>query len=140
MEKKLTGYPLLSPQEVINLLTGYPLLSPQEAINLMIEPLPPKEQEDTPETPSPEEPSKTPHQMLALKEQVGGNHYHKRGIQPITYIQANKLGYEEGNIIKYVTRHSDKDQAGDLKKAIQYITFILEDQYGILVETRYSDI
>ncbi len=56
--------------------------------------------------------------MKALKEQVGGNHYHKRGIQPITYIQANSLGYEEGNVIKYVTRHPDKDQAGDLKKAI----------------------
>ena len=40
----------------------------------------------------------------ALKEQVGGDHYSKLAIQPVEYINANKLTYLQGNVIKYVTR------------------------------------
>ncbi len=83
-----------------------------------------------------------PHlQMRSLDSpQVGGSHYHVQGIQPITYIQANKLGYEEGNIVKYITRHHLKDGSGDLKKLAQYLAFILEDQYELHMEVTYSDI
>ena len=76
--------------------------------------------------------------MESLREQVGGTHYHKRAIQPITYIQANDLGYEEANVVKYVTRHQDKGRDKDLKKAIQYMAFILESDYGIVAETSYN--
>lgn len=62
--------------------------------------------------------------------QVGGNHYRNKAIEPITYIMENKLGYCEGNVIKYVTRHKEKGGAQDIKKAIQYLNFILEHQYG----------
>jgi len=76
---------------------------------------------------------------MAISSQVGGGHYHKRAIQPITYIQANKLGYEEGNIVKYVTRHADKGGAEDCKKAIQYFLFILANQYDVVGTVEYAD-
>ena len=62
--------------------------------------------------------------------QVGGNHY-KKTIQPIEYIEKNKLGYCEGNVVKYVSRHQEKNGAEDIKKAIQYLEFILKYQYGV---------
>ena len=62
--------------------------------------------------------------------QVGGTHYQK-AIQPIEYIEKNKLGFCEGNVVKYVTRHKDKNGAEDIKKAIQYLEFILKYQYGV---------
>jgi hypothetical protein len=49
--------------------------------------------------------------------QVGGNHYSTMPIQPLTYIQANELDFEEGNIIKYVSRWRNKNGIEDLKKA-----------------------
>lgn len=71
--------------------------------------------------------------------QVGGNHYSKRGIQPLEFILANKLDFCQGNVVKYVTRFRDKNGAEDLKKVIHYTMFLLEDEYGILSEVRYSD-
>ena len=62
-------------------------------------------------------------------EQVGGNHYRNKAIEPIEYIMKNNLGYCEGNVIKYVTRHAEKGGAEDIRKAIQYLHFILERQY-----------
>ena len=62
--------------------------------------------------------------------QVGGTHYQK-AIQPIEYIEKNKLGFCEGNVIKYITRHKEKNGAEDIKKAIQYLEFILKYQYGV---------
>lgn len=63
-----------------------------------------------------------------VPKQVGGSHY-QLAIQPIDYILENKLGYCEGNVIKYVSRHADKNGAEDIKKAIHYLEFILKDQY-----------
>ncbi len=62
-------------------------------------------------------------------KQVGGSHY-QLAIQPIDYILENKLGYCEGNVIKYVTRHADKNGAEDIRKAIHYLEFILKDKYN----------
>lgn len=62
--------------------------------------------------------------------QVGGNHYNTKAIQPIDYILENQLGYCEGNVIKYVTRHQDKNGAEDIRKAIHYLQFILASDYG----------
>ena len=62
--------------------------------------------------------------------QVGGTHYQK-AIQPIEYIEKNKLGFCEGNVVKYVSRHKEKNGAEDIKKAIQYLEFILKYQYGV---------
>lgn len=59
--------------------------------------------------------------------QVGGNHYNKKAIQPIDYILANKLNFCEGNVVKYITRYKDKNGVEDLKKAKQYIDFLIKE-------------
>ena len=66
----------------------------------------------------------------ALDIQEGGNHYKKCKIQPLEYIYANGIGYLEGNVIKYVTRHKDKNGVEDIKKAMHYLELILEMEYG----------
>ena len=68
--------------------------------------------------------------MSALDEQIGGSHYRAGGIQPVQYIEANGLGFCEGNVIKYVTRHAVKGGAEDLRKARHYIDLLLELRYG----------
>ena len=47
--------------------------------------------------------------MSAFDTQEGGNHYKDMEIQPTEYNQRNKLGWCEGNIIKYVSRHKNKN-------------------------------
>ena len=61
-----------------------------------------------------------------LKEQVGGDHYSKLAIQPVTYINANGLSYLQGNVIKDVTRYKDKNGVEDLEKAKHYINMLIE--------------
>ena len=60
------------------------------------------------------------------KEQVGGTHYSRLGIEPIQFIETNGLGYHEGNVIKYVSRWRNKNGIEDLKKAKWYIERLLE--------------
>ena len=70
----------------------------------------------------------------ALSVQEGGTHYKDRKIQPIEYILANGLGYIEGNVVKYITRHKSKNGAEDIRKAIHYCQLLLESEYGEKVE------
>ena len=65
----------------------------------------------------------------AIDRQEGGLHY-QLPIQPIEYIYKNGLGYMEGNVIKYVTRHESKNGAEDLRKAIHYLEMLIEWRYG----------
>jgi hypothetical protein len=60
--------------------------------------------------------------------QTGGSHY-QLPIQPVDYIYENGLGYLEGNVVKYVTRHKTKNGAEDIRKAIDYLNMILEKVY-----------
>ena len=62
----------------------------------------------------------------ANKVQVGGEHYKKSIIQPWDYIVSNRLGYLEGNIVKYVSRWKDKGGRQDLEKAKHYLDKLLE--------------
>ena len=64
--------------------------------------------------------------MTANEEQVGGRHYIEKPIQPWDYIIANKMGYLEGNIIKYVSRYKDKNGLEDLIKAAHYLDKLIE--------------
>ena len=66
--------------------------------------------------------------MNANDVQTGGNHYVLKAIQPCDFIIANNLGYLEGNIIKYVTRHKEKGGIEDLKKAQHYLQKLIEIQ------------
>ena len=56
----------------------------------------------------------------SLTRQIGGDHYKDCPIQPIEYIVANKLGWCEGNIVKYITRWQKKGGEQDIDKVIHY--------------------
>ena len=73
-----------------------------------------------------------------LDIQHGGNHYKDRGIQPIEFAQANNLDWKQFNVVKYTTRHKDKNGAEDLKKAIHYLQMALEFDYGIRTKVEYD--
>jgi hypothetical protein len=60
--------------------------------------------------------------------QVGGDHYKTKAIQPWDYISANKLGYFEGNIVKYVSRWREKGGVADLEKAAHYLQKLIEQE------------
>ena len=66
--------------------------------------------------------------MSYLNKQEGGSHYMQE-IQPIEYIYKNKIGYIEGNVIKYITRHRNKNGAEDIRKVIHYCEMLLEMEY-----------
>ena len=53
-------------------------------------------------------------------------HYVRGDIAPIDFINANKLDYLEGNIIKYVSRYKFKNGLEDLLKAQFYINMLIE--------------
>lgn len=65
----------------------------------------------------------------ALDTQVGGGHYKDMVIQPIEFIQKNKLNFCEGNVIKYICRHKSKNGIEDLKKVKHYIDLLIELEY-----------
>lgn len=64
--------------------------------------------------------------MTTLDEQIGGSHYKDFEIQPIEFVHKNQLGFIEGNVIKYVCRHSKKGGLKDLEKAKHYIEILIE--------------
>ena len=55
-------------------------------------------------------------------------HYNQVGVEPIDYIIKNKLSYCEGNVVKYISRWRFKGGIQDLKKAKQYIDFIIDKE------------
>ena len=63
---------------------------------------------------------------LANEEQVGGDHYKNKAIQPWDYIASNNLGYLEGCIVKYVSRYKEKGGMQDLEKAAHYLQKLME--------------
>jgi len=64
-----------------------------------------------------------------MNKQEGGDHYVKLPIQPVEFIYKNKLGFLEGNVIKYVVRHKAKNGKEDLLKARHYIDMLMELEY-----------
>jgi hypothetical protein len=64
--------------------------------------------------------------IRANEQQVGGEHYAVKAIQPWDFIIANNIGYLEGNIIKYISRWKDKGGVEDLKKAQHYLQKLIE--------------
>ena len=68
--------------------------------------------------------------LKSLETQEGGTHYQGFVIQPAEYIVKNKLTWLEGNVVKYASRHKNKNGAQDIKKAIQCLKIILEIEYG----------
>lgn len=65
----------------------------------------------------------------ALDTQEGGTHYKGMKIQPVEFVTANKIGFIEGSVIKYVCRHRNKNGAEDIKKAIHFLNLLLHLEY-----------
>jgi len=61
-----------------------------------------------------------------LKSAPSSDHYKVCKIEPLTYIEENRLGFHEGNIVKYVSRWQTKNGIDDLKKAQFYINRLIE--------------
>ena len=54
------------------------------------------------------------------------SHYTRFAIKPIEFIEANNLGYLEGNVIKYVCRYPYKGSPlRDLQKARDYLDHLI---------------
>jgi hypothetical protein len=57
---------------------------------------------------------------------VQPSHYSRFTIEPITFINANSLSYNVGNVVKYVCRYDAKNGIEDLEKAKRYIDIQIE--------------
>ena len=55
-------------------------------------------------------------------------HYDMK-IPPVEFIVENEIPFLEANVIKYVCRHRLKGGKQDILKAIEYLQFIIKDQY-----------
>lgn len=68
----------------------------------------------------------------ALSTQPSGTHYSDAAIQPVQFIEANKLGFLEGCIVKRATRHNHPTGKGaeDIRKIIHEARLLLELRYG----------
>ena len=64
------------------------------------------------------------------KKQIGGSHYRSMVIQPSEFINKNNIPFAEGNAIKYLCRHKQKNQKEDLLKAIHYCEMAIERDYS----------
>jgi hypothetical protein len=77
--------------------------------------------------------------MSALGQQTGGDHYKRLKIQPVEYITANQIPFIEGCVIKYLTRHRDKNGSEDIQKAIHFLELLIELEYPESNEERTND-
>ena len=78
-----------------------------------------------------DDPCAKPEPKNPFDTQVGGTHYQKfPAMQPAEFLERNKVPFTEGNIVKYVLRHSDKNGLEDLRKAAQYLEFLAFCTYG----------
>jgi|TARA_B100000214_G_C23416152_1_gene378316 hypothetical protein len=63
---------------------------------------------------------------MADKNPADPKHYNQLEIQPRDYITKNKLDYNEGNVVKYVTRWRNKNGLEDLLKAKNYLDYLIK--------------
>lgn len=79
---------------------------------------------------SPTDEGFVPIEESSLDKQVGGNHYKDFAIQPVEFIQKNKLGWCEGNIVKYICRYEQKNGKQDLEKVKHYVDLLIDMKYS----------
>lgn len=65
----------------------------------------------------------------ALDTQIGGDHY-DMPIQPVEFSIKNGLGFAEGCVVKYISRHRRKGGLQDLLKAKYYVQILIESEYA----------
>jgi hypothetical protein len=61
-----------------------------------------------------------------MEQAIKPKHY-EQTITPIDFVLKNQLGFCEGNVIKYICRYKEKNGVEDLKKAKQYIDFLIDE-------------
>jgi len=69
---------------------------------------------------------------LEEKDLVNNPEHYTKGIETIHYIKSWDMSYEQGNVIKYVSRYNLKhqhkeQQIQDLKKALWYLEDMIKD-------------
>ena len=67
------------------------------------------------------------------------HHYARWKIEPVTFIQENRLPFCEGNVVKYICRHDAKNGLEDVKKALRYAQMVAEDHYGVHIPIAWDD-
>lgn len=76
------------------------------------------------------------------QDKINPSYYAEKGISPVEYIVANKLGFIEGNIIKYVSRYKEKNGVEDLEKAKWYLDNLINFAKGLndgnITRTNYA--
>ena len=77
----------------------------------------------------------------ALVMQYGGNHYKQSELQPVEIAYRNKLCFRIFSSLKYLFRHDKEggEKELDIKKAIHYLQFLLEQEYEVFSNIEYSD-
>ena len=66
---------------------------------------------------------------LTLEEYlIRPRHYNQGGVETFDYINSNKFGYAQGNVIKYVSRYKIKDGLPYLYKARWYLNCLIEEE------------
>ena len=59
----------------------------------------------------------------------GGKHYKSLKLKVSCKLVIDNLLFAEGNVIKYVCRHRNKNGKEDIQKAIHYLEMIIERDY-----------
>ena len=78
--------------------------------------------------------------MSPHDKQVGGDHYRLMAIQPLEYIQKNRLDFIQGNLVKYATRYPHKGQrVADLEKIIHYAQLALAEEAQVSAPVTDAD-
>lgn len=72
---------------------------------------------------------------LKLTAMAGDNvnlppHYARFKIEPVRFIEENKLGFLPGNVIKYTCRHDAKNGIEDLRKARRCLDLMIAQLEG----------
>ena len=69
---------------------------------------------------------------VAIKESqenpgMTGQYTFRGGIEPLDFIKSNKMGFAEGNVVKYLYRYPFKHGVRDLEKARFYIDLLIKE-------------
>lgn len=64
--------------------------------------------------------------MKALDKQHGGDHYKNKTMQPVELWAALNLNGFQASIVKYITRHKEKNGAEDIDKAEHFFDLMIE--------------
>jgi hypothetical protein len=76
--------------------------------------------------------------MEANEVQVGGEHYKRKRIQPWDAIVDWKMGFLDGNVVKYLARWKEKGGIEDLRKARHYLDKLIEVELDDPSAQQYS--